>query len=1041
MESKIKQTQSNCTAVSTYKQQQTNLKKKATQKSNGRICLFAHENFQRYLLSFKQFIRKYYKKIPVFNPFSKLLLFWEVIQIIAIQILIYAYPLVPFVNVRLNDLMIYLSSYIVIFDLIVRINTGFFQREKFVKSRIKIIKKYISSDFTYDFLGVIAIVSFTLFPDNFQKLSLLIILKLMSIQKKFIYIEDSLFHNFTLRNVIKLLKLVFTIFVFSHLFACGWIFTGRQNDQQSWIIKNNLQNSEWSDVYVRAIYFALVTMNTIGYGDITAINTEETIFCSIVMILACGMFGYSLNQIGRIFEILFRDSDCLRENIAIMNTYMKQKQISQSLQFQIRQYLQYYWNESKAIEKRQQTDLINALSRQLQQQLQVDANKLVLKDVNILSQNFSEDLLKQTVNIIKELNSTPDEIIFSEGEFSDQNCLYFIEKGKCELFLNKSNSNQSIKILNKGEYFGSYGFFTGSQRLCGVRSVGFCTLLYITRDDFLYLCKQYFLDYEKFCFIKDTLQFEGNFNILNEACYKCKETDHTCKECPTTNFYKKQDYIQFMIKDSAHKQISRTPKQRITLKFRKTLSNIHLINREMSNYQRNKNKELQQYIDDNFVNALQDFFDSDCSDEDDDGSSLQSSIYQYTESRKNRDNLSYFSKSDKEKKDENFLYESNQQKAIFAELEPRTSISTNSTNYQAELEKDNYINPKKIIKQLSSSKYFKKLISQQIDNQIKIIAQDFDQQSFSLADSQSKGIENKINLLSQSQKQKNKFLSRNKMVNKVRKIMNVTALFKKKEEETPNQDNSQSQQLEFQKQQKASNQITLYLLKQKNLKEETSYTDQYIQNQFEHMYKFKIYYPNNNYDAVIQNYNIKNIEKNLQNEKNKPLNESKKKLLNKMEQQIQLQRNMTRSGSVISKNKNPEQILELFSQYREIQVQKRKSYFASPDIQLSPNMHLSQSIYNSYQQINKENFSDLSAIRVSNVEMTNRTQVKSMNNVIYLNQEQSDIDKVDKIQESNDESIIKQDSNIIFQQNNNQTFSAYPINVSAYQDHSKYSMF
>ncbi|KAL4438880.1 hypothetical protein ABPG74_016600 [Tetrahymena malaccensis] len=963
MESKIKQTQSNCTAVSTYKQQQTNLKKKATQKSNGRICLFAHENFQRYLLSFKQFIRKYYKKIPVFNPFSKLLLFWEVIQIIAIQILIYAYPLVPFVNVRLNDLMIYLSSYIVIFDLIVRINTGFFQREKFVKSRIKIIKKYISSDFTYDFLGVIAIVSFTLFPDNFQKLSLLIILKLMSIQKKFIYIEDSLFHNFTLRNEGKM---------------------------------------------------------------ISKAGSLRTIFKI---------------QNGRIFEILFRDSDCLRENIAIMNTYMKQKQISQSLQFQIRQYLQYYWNESKAIEKRQQTDLINALSRQLQQQLQVDANKLVLKDVNILSQNFSEDLLKQTVNIIKELNSTPDEIIFSEGEFSDQNCLYFIEKGKCELFLNKSNSNQSIKILNKGEYFGSYGFFTGSQRLCGVRSVGFCTLLYITRDDFLYLCKQYFLDYEKFCFIKDTLQFEGNFNILNEACYKCKETDHTCKECPTTNFYKKQDYIQFMIKDSAHKQISRTPKQRITLKFRKTLSNIHLINREMSNYQRNKNKELQQYIDDNFVNALQDFFDSDCSDEDDDGSSLQSSIYQYTESRKNRDNLSYFSKSDKEKKDENFLYESNQQKAIFAELEPRTSISTNSTNYQAELEKDNYINPKKIIKQLSSSKYFKKLISQQIDNQIKIIAQDFDQQSFSLADSQSKGIENKINLLSQSQKQKNKFLSRNKMVNKVRKIMNVTALFKKKEEETPNQDNSQSQQLEFQKQQKASNQITLYLLKQKNLKEETSYTDQYIQNQFEHMYKFKIYYPNNNYDAVIQNYNIKNIEKNLQNEKNKPLNESKKKLLNKMEQQIQLQRNMTRSGSVISKNKNPEQILELFSQYREIQVQKRKSYFASPDIQLSPNMHLSQSIYNSYQQINKENFSDLSAIRVSNVEMTNRTQVKSMNNVIYLNQEQSDIDKVDKIQESNDESIIKQDSNIIFQQNNNQTFSAYPINVSAYQDHSKYSMF
>ncbi|EWS73104.1 cation channel family protein (macronuclear) [Tetrahymena thermophila SB210] len=863
----------------------------------------------------------------------------------------------------------------------------------------------------------------------------------MSIQKKFIYIEDSLFHNFTLRNVIKLLKLVFTIFVFSHLFACGWIFTGRQNDQQSWIIKNNLQNSEWSDVYVRAIYFALVTMNTIGYGDITAINNEEIIFCSIVMILACGMFGYSLNQIGRIFEILFRDSDCLRENIAIMNTYMKQKQISQSLQFQIRQYLQYYWNESKAIEKRQQNDLINALSRQLQQQLQVDANKLVLKDVNILSQNFSQDLLKQTVNIIKELNSTPDEIIFSEGEYSDQNGLYFIEQGKCELFLNKSSTNQPIKILNKGEYFGSYGFFTGSQRLCGVRSIGFCTLLYITRDDFLFLCKQHFLDYEKFCFIKDTLQFEGNFNILNEACYQCKQTDHTFKECPSTNFYKKQDYIKFMIKDSAHKQISRTPKQRNTLKFRKTLQNFNLINNEMSSYQRNKNKELQQYIDDNFVNALQDLFDSECSDEEDEGSSFQSSIYQYTESRKNRDNLSIFSKSEKGNKDEKNLSESTQQKEIYAELEPKTSTSTISQNQQTEQENNNYINPKKIVKQLSTSKYFKRLVQQQIDNQIKIITQDIDEPSFKFTESQTtNSIENKINLLNKSQKLKNKPSNRNKMVSKVKKIMNVTALFKKKEE-CQIQDNSQNQQLEFQKQQKASNQITLYLLKQKNLKEETSYTDQYIQNEFEHLYKFKLYYPKNNFDNVIQNYNIKNIEKNLQNEKNKPQNENKKKFLNKMELQIQFQRNITRSGSVINQSKNPDEILELFNQYREIQVQKRKSYFASPEIQLSPNVQLTQSIYNSYQQINKENFSDLSALRMSNYEITNRTQVKSMNNVTNLNYEQPDTDKIEKVQESKDDSIIKQDSNVQIQHLNNQTFSAYPVNICSYKDHSKYSMF
>jgi len=51
-------------------------------------------------------------------------------------------------------------------------------------------------------------------------------------------------------------------------------------------------------------------MITIGYGDITPITTIERIFVILITLLSCGVFAYSLNQIGknRFFSLVFVNS-------------------------------------------------------------------------------------------------------------------------------------------------------------------------------------------------------------------------------------------------------------------------------------------------------------------------------------------------------------------------------------------------------------------------------------------------------------------------------------------------------------------------------------------------------------------------------------------------------------------------------------------------------------------------------------------------------------------------------------------------------------
>ena len=55
------------------------------------------------------------------------------------------------------------------------------------------------------------------------------------------------------------------------------------------------------------MYWACVTVATIGYGDIVPENSAELIFTLIVIIIGSIFFGYTLTAISTIFSELGRD--------------------------------------------------------------------------------------------------------------------------------------------------------------------------------------------------------------------------------------------------------------------------------------------------------------------------------------------------------------------------------------------------------------------------------------------------------------------------------------------------------------------------------------------------------------------------------------------------------------------------------------------------------------------------------------------------------------------------------------------------------------
>lgn len=113
---------------------------------------------------------------------------------------------------------------------------------------------------------------------------------------------------------------------------------------------------------------------------------------------------------------------------------MKKKRISQELQSQIREYLDYIWRENSDFVAAEQ-NILNQLSDILKDKLMIEANKMILVDCHIFSKHFSEEVISKTVSLIKEYKCTPDEVVFLEGDRDDCS-IYFIEKvNNIKLFL------------------------------------------------------------------------------------------------------------------------------------------------------------------------------------------------------------------------------------------------------------------------------------------------------------------------------------------------------------------------------------------------------------------------------------------------------------------------------------------------------------------------------------------------------------------------------------------------------------------------------
>ncbi|EAS07059.2 cation channel family protein (macronuclear) [Tetrahymena thermophila SB210] len=338
------------------------------------------------------------------------------------------------------------------------------------------------------------------------------------------------------------------------------------------------------------------------------------ILCIFTMLIACGVFGYSLNSIGMILMDFNSREKEIKDNLFTINNYMDQKNVNQDLQYKIRQYLDFYWREMKNSNIEKEEKIISQLSDLLRDELLLEANKFILKESPIFSSNFTDFMIMRTVKLIHEYRCAPKEVICFEDQ-QDDCSIYFIQKGEVDIIIdsiesleNNSTSSASsqnkafqsktkvLQSLKKGDHFGGVSFFTGQPRRYSICSKEFTTLLMIKRQDFIeLLTKESPEDYEMFCAIKDSILNYNNYSQLNIQCFACQSESHLMGECPLIHFIANKQFLIRKLQFSPPQDSLRTYLRK-KLKF-KTLLKLNFVQKRIAKFCDFDEKEGERLLD------------------------------------------------------------------------------------------------------------------------------------------------------------------------------------------------------------------------------------------------------------------------------------------------------------------------------------------------------------------------------------------------------------------------------------------------------------
>lgn len=301
-------------------------------------------------------------------------------------------------------------------------------------------------------------------PEIFLIIRLLRFIRIL----KIFYLID----NMTIVPLIFRMQAIFVGFLMVvNWITCGWI-----------MIYPMPADTDTTSYYIKSFYWALTTLTTVGYGDITPTDNHGRIFTCMIMIIGVGMYGVIIGSITRMIANLDKHKDQSREKINDLILFMKHYDVPRPLQeASINHYSHLY---SKRLSDNDE-QIIADLPHALQIEMQVYMKIKLISSIAIFM-GCSHECLKDVATNLEQVYASPNDLVIKIGDIGNE--LYIIAHGSVDIFI---NPEEKIATLHDGQIFGEVALLRETTRTTNVQAQGYCDFYKLTAVKFKEIIKRH----------------------------------------------------------------------------------------------------------------------------------------------------------------------------------------------------------------------------------------------------------------------------------------------------------------------------------------------------------------------------------------------------------------------------------------------------------------------------------------------------------------------------------------------------------------------
>lgn len=263
----------------------------------------------------------------------------------------------------------------------------------------------------------------------------------------------------------RLVFFVFWIIIITHWLSCGWL-----------ALHNYVGITDNLTLYIRSLYWAVVTLTTVGYGDIVPTNNAETAYSMLVMLFGVGIYGYVIGNIANILSNRDPAKVAFQKNIDNLKSFVRYRDLPLELQNRIRDYYAYLWKKRLGYDE---LDFLNNLPSGLKKEVEVHLKRRIIDRIPLFTE-ANDAFLNDIAHHLRPTVYTPGDMVIREGDAGHE--MYLVIKGKLKVYKNENPEKQFF--LKEGDFFGELALLYNKPRNANVVSITYSDIYVLQREVF-----------------------------------------------------------------------------------------------------------------------------------------------------------------------------------------------------------------------------------------------------------------------------------------------------------------------------------------------------------------------------------------------------------------------------------------------------------------------------------------------------------------------------------------------------------------------------